>query len=128
MPGEPSQMSADQPMWPCVQRGSSSRLIFQMICAGVGVDHVDPGVDAGFHDEEHLQAGTVGQVVVDRDDVRMLAVDRPAHRAVGVQAGGAVEDLLAAVAVHVGHLDLVPAAAVGLGEAVEPPELAQFAS
>ena len=127
MPGEPAQMSAVQPTCPCVQRESSSRLTFQMIWPVFASTMYTPAWTLDSTMKNTSRPGRWGRIVVDRDDVRVLAVDRPAHRAVGVQAGRAVEDLLAAVAVDVGDFDLVPAAAVGLGEAVEPPHFVQFA-
>src|SRR5688500_18960585 len=57
----------------------------------------------------------------------MTGVDRPADRTIRVETRAAIEHFIAAVAVHVGRLDVMRPAAICLGEALELPELLQRA-
>ncbi|MBA7707184.1 hypothetical protein ES703_116053 [subsurface metagenome] len=65
-------------------------------------------------------------MIMNGNDVRVLSVNRPAQGAIRVKTGGAVKDLLPAVAIDVRYFDLVAAAAAGLAETVKSPEFPQL--
>src|SRR5690606_38937135 len=79
-----------------------------------------------FHQIKDCETRIIGKIVLHRNNIGMLSIDRPAECTVPVQASGSVNDFLFSVPVDIGNFNLMPAAPISGSKTIESTQVVEL--